>query len=90
MNDKLYTLNETFDVLKKYKITTHKESVRRWLREGALVGIQPTSKKSGWRVREEDLNQFIQKKLPLELIESKNSPSNTTYVAKEKIQPMMH
>lgn len=89
----IYDINKTFDVLKKYKITTNIESVRRWLREGTIKGIPPKSRKEGWRVREEDLFEFIRERVPsfdaiLELEgEDFNTTSvinkNTTNVAKE-------
>jgi hypothetical protein len=60
---KTYSVDEVFDMLKKYKITTNKESIRRWLRTGTIKGYQK-SKKEGWRVREEDLQQFIAARTP--------------------------
>jgi hypothetical protein len=89
----VYDINKTFDVLKKYKITSNKESVRRWLRKGVIKGIKPTSRKEGWKVREEDLFEFIKERVPsfdafLELEgEDFNTTSvvnsNTTNVVKE-------
>jgi len=35
------------------------ESVRRWLRQGRLRGIQPGGTKIGWRVTESELERFI-------------------------------
>ncbi|MFC7063597.1 zincin-like metallopeptidase domain-containing protein [Halobacillus seohaensis] len=46
-------------VLAEYKITTHKESVRRWLRNGTLKGTAPTSRKEGWKISESNLKAFI-------------------------------
>lgn len=60
---KTYSVDEVFEQLKLYKITTNEESVRRWLRTGKLVGYR-NSKKEGWRVREEDLLQFINARMP--------------------------
>lgn len=60
---KTYTIDEVFEKLTAYKITTNKESVRRWLRTGTIKGYQK-SKKEGWRVREEDLEHFIAAKMP--------------------------
>src|SRR5690625_3475834 len=61
---KLYNVDEAFELLKKYKITTHKESVRRWLREGKIKGVAPTAKRNGWTIKEEDLYHFIHSRLP--------------------------
>ena len=58
-----YSVNEVFKRLKALKITSNEESVRRWLRTGKLKGYQ-NSKKQGWRIREEDLQQFIDERLP--------------------------
>ena len=58
-----YSVNEVFKRLKALKITSNEESVRRWLRTGKLKGYQ-NSKKQGWIIREEDLQQFINERLP--------------------------
>lgn len=46
--ERLYTVNELFDVLNFYKITSNIESVRRWYRRGEIKGIEPTSRNSYW------------------------------------------
>ena len=74
----IYTVDEAFKMLKQYGITTHIESVRRWLRNGTIKGIPPTTKKEGWRIREEDLQRFIESRVPSTL-------KNTTIVVKEEI-----
>ncbi|WP_267900376.1 hypothetical protein [Lentibacillus cibarius] len=43
----MYNVEDAFSLLKTYKITTHMESVRRWLREGTIKGIPPKSRKEG-------------------------------------------
>ena len=58
-----YSVNEVCKRLTLLKITTNEESIRRWLRTGKLKGYQ-NSKKEGWRVREEDLQQFIDERMP--------------------------
>ena len=58
-----YSVKEVFKRLKSLKITSNEESVRRWLRTGKLKGYQ-NSKKEGWRVREEDLQRFIDERMP--------------------------
>ncbi|EAD5934775.1 DNA-binding protein, partial [Listeria monocytogenes] len=50
MTERVYSVNETFDVLKANKITSNIESVRRWLRQGEIEGVAPTSRKEGWKV----------------------------------------
>lgn len=78
---KHYDVNEAFDLLKANKITTQKESVRRWLRQGTIQGITPASRKEGWLIREDDLNTFISSRLP--------NDNNTTSDAKEAIRAEM-
>lgn len=57
-----YTVDDAFEILKEYKITTHKESVRRWLRNGDLKGQRHSSRKAGWMIYKADLFEFISKK----------------------------
>lgn len=61
---KIHNVDSAFEILRRHKITTHKESVRRWLRNGDLKGIAPVSRKDGWRIREDDLYAFIQSRTP--------------------------
>lgn len=60
----LYTVEEAFKLLQEYKITSHQESVRRWLREGKIKGIPPKSRKDGWMIEEHDLVSFVQSRMP--------------------------
>ena len=41
---------------------TH-ETVRRWLRSGDLRGVR-LARKAGWRVRESDLQAFLERHMP--------------------------
>lgn len=75
----IYDVDQAFIILKQYKITSNKESVRRWLRTGVIKGIPPKSRKKGWRITEDDLQMFIKERLPEEMLFS-----NTTDVAKEQ------
>src|SRR5699024_9728069 len=61
---KHYDVAEAFIILKQNKITTNEESVRRWLRQGVIKGITPTSRKEGWLIREDDLYAFVHNRLP--------------------------
>jgi hypothetical protein len=61
---KTYTVDEAFEVLKANKLTTHKESVRRWLRQGLIKGTPPSSRKEGWKISAESLNEFMKQRLP--------------------------
>lgn len=63
-SQRFYTVYETFDVLKSCKITSNIESVRRWLRQGKIEGIAPTSRKEGWKVTQEALDRFLAEQLP--------------------------
>ncbi|WP_077296448.1 hypothetical protein [Virgibacillus pantothenticus] len=75
----IYDVDQAFALLKQYKITSNKESVRRWLRTGVIKGITPKSRKEGWRIAEEDLYTFIKDRLPEEM-----PLHNTTDVVKEQ------
>lgn len=75
MDERVYTVNETFDVLKRNKITSNIESVRRWLRGGTIKGIAPVSRKEGWKVTQTALDAFLAERLP--------DAFNTTTVANE-------
>ncbi|KON83485.1 hypothetical protein AF332_27380 [Sporosarcina globispora] len=81
----MYNVDEAFEMLKTYKITTHKESVRRWLRQGIIKGIAPSSRKDGWQIPKEALENFIQQRLPEAYkadVLAKEDPSNKTNVVK--------
>jgi excisionase family DNA binding protein len=49
----LLTVEQVADYLQ-----VHPETVRRWLREGSLVGVS-LGGRTRWRVRREDLERFI-------------------------------
>ena len=91
-----YSVNEVFKRLKALKITSNEESVRRWLRTGKLKGYQ-NSKKQGWQIREEDLQQFINERLPdfnatnvvLNNTTDEQSVNTTNVVLKEAIREQM-
>jgi excisionase family DNA binding protein len=42
------------------RLQVHEETVRRWLRDGRLKGIN-LGGKSGYRIRENDLEEFLQR-----------------------------
>jgi hypothetical protein len=79
----MYSVDEVFELLKTYKITTHKESIRRWLRQGDLKGIAPSSRKEGWLIPKKALDDFLQQRLPEDYTTSVAKESNTTIVEKE-------
>jgi hypothetical protein len=56
---KMYSVDEAFERLKHYKITTHKESVRRWLRQGVIEAKPPASRKVGWMIPEEAISYLL-------------------------------
>lgn len=65
MHAKVYSVDEAFLVLQHNKITSHKESVKRWLRQGKLLGQKGGGpKKNGWIIPEEDLHAFIKERVP--------------------------
>ncbi|GAB4074603.1 hypothetical protein GCM10028778_21060 [Barrientosiimonas marina] len=76
----LYNVRDALKLLQTYKITSHEESVRRWLRQGYIKGIPPESRKEGWLIQEENLLDFIRARMPENIT---LDPSNTTNNAKE-------
>jgi len=79
----MYSVDKAFDLLKAYKITTNKESVRRWLRQGVIKAPAPSSRKEGWKIPKEALDDFLQQRLPD--VYPKERPINKTIVANESI-----
>lgn len=83
---KMYSVDEAFDLLSVYKITTNKESIRRWLRQGVIKAPAPSSRKEGWQIPKEALDDFLQQRLP-DVYPSNVLPNeeqiNKTIVAKE-------
>lgn len=51
--ERLLTVTEVAEHLR-----VHPETVRIWLRGGRLKGFRPGGKKTGWRVRESELERF--------------------------------
>ncbi len=60
----MYTIDETFEILSKDKLTSHKETVRNWVRKGAIQAEPLESRKKGYRISEEELEQFIKERMP--------------------------
>jgi excisionase family DNA binding protein len=57
--DRLLTVPEVADRLRVSEWT-----VREWLRDKKLKGYRPGGTKAGWRVRENDLEHFIEQSAP--------------------------
>lgn len=53
-SNQLWTVPE---VAQRLQVT--EETVRRWLRGGELAGVR-LSRKAGWRIRERDIEAFLQ------------------------------
>lgn len=71
-SERLYTVQEVFEVLQTNKITSNIESVRRWLRQGKIEGVVPARKKDGWKVTQSALDRFLAERLPEDLITTKD------------------
>jgi excisionase family DNA binding protein len=56
IEDRWYTVEE---IAERLKVTD--QTVRRWLKNGELVGTN-FSGRTGWRIREQDVNAFLAKK----------------------------
>ena len=48
----------TREIAQRLKLTEY--TVREWLRTGRLKGYRPGGDRAGWRVRETDLNEFME------------------------------
>ena len=90
-NESTYSVTDTFKVLKKHGIVSNIEVVRRWLRQGKLEGIAPTTRRDGWRVSQSALDSFIAAhsinttnlialKKELHQLRSANDTTNTTSI----------
>ncbi|PWK16045.1 helix-turn-helix domain-containing protein [Tumebacillus permanentifrigoris] len=61
-----YTVEQAFEILKKHGITESIQTVRRWLREGTLIGQSPGDHRQiGWKVNHDDLMAFIATRQPV-------------------------
>jgi len=56
MGDAMLTVQQIAE-----RLQVHEESVRRWLRDGTLVGIN-FGGKSGYRVRPDELEAFLERR----------------------------
>ncbi len=56
MSDAMLTVQQIAE-----RLQVHEETVRRWLREGSLVGIN-FGGKSGYRVRQDELEAFLDRR----------------------------
>ena len=43
------------------RLQVNEQTVRRWLREGELIGV-PFGGRTGWRVREDELQAFLDRR----------------------------
>lgn len=87
---KLYSVEEALQLFTRYKITSHKETIRRWLRGGVLQGIPPTSRKEGWMIQEDHLYGFIKSRVPdHETMASFHTTNDVKDVNEEEIRATM-
>lgn len=54
MDDRWLTVDDAAEQIK-----VHPETIRRWLRSGALVGVL-VSRQSGYRIRQSAFDQFLE------------------------------
>jgi excisionase family DNA binding protein len=66
---KLMTVHVVADYL-----GVHPETVRRWLRDGRLIGIDLGSDSGGWRIAPADLETFIAARRGTRSKQEKGSP----------------
>lgn len=58
----MISVEQALEMLQKEGITNSIQMVRRWLRAGKIEGASQQSKKTGWEIPLEGLNQFIELK----------------------------
>ena len=56
MDEQLKTVQQVAE-----RLQVHEETIRRWLRDGELVGIN-LGGKSGWRIREREIEAFLERR----------------------------
>ncbi len=54
--DRMLTVDQVAE-----RLQVNEQTVRRWLREGELTGV-PFGGRTGWRVSEEDLQSFLDRR----------------------------
>ena len=64
MKNKLYTVNEVFEVLKEHEVITNIEVLRRWLRQGKIEGIAPNTRKKGWMITQAGIDKCLAERMP--------------------------
>ena len=69
MKNKLYTVNEAFEVLKEHEVITNIEVLRRWLRQGKIEGIAPTTRKKGWMITQAGIDKCLADHMPATVYE---------------------
>jgi excisionase family DNA binding protein len=59
---------ETFMTVEEVarRLSLNPETIRRWLRSGRLRGIRLGERRAGWRVRDSDLNAFLNERANLQ------------------------
>ena len=60
VENKLYTVNKAFEVLKEHEVITNIEVLRRWLRQGKIEGIAPTTRKKGWMITQDAIDKCLE------------------------------
>ncbi len=54
--DRLLTVDQVAE-----RLQVNEQTIRRWLREGELTGV-PFGGRTGWRIGEEDLQAFLERR----------------------------
>lgn len=62
MEERLWTVPQVAE-----RLQVHEETIRRWLREGVIAGIN-LGGKSGWRVRDSAIEDFLNSRAELSKI----------------------
>jgi len=68
MDDQLKTVQQVAE-----RLQVHQETVRKWLRDGELVGIN-LGGKSGWRIRVSEVEAFLERRAELSKNPAESDP----------------
>lgn len=60
----VYNVHQALKILQEYYITDSIQMVTRWIREGKIKAERSANRKEGWRIRHDDLFEFIEEHRP--------------------------
>ena len=85
---RMLNVDEALCILKNYFITDSRQMVVRWIREEKIVGERTENRKEGYRISEENLNEFIESMRPglQTFVQNYNTIRDDIQTLQEKLQ----